>query len=150
MAQVARRSDWATSPEALSLLEYDFEVQYRKGALNVVPDFLSRFNQDLDGPEEVITMDKTEDTWYLKCLSDVQKNPRAFPMWKVEKGVLYHHSANKWLDPILPDVDSWKMVLPKEHHVAALAEAHDQPQVGHLSYVKLTEPKHRIMMSLIS
>ena len=46
---------------ALSLLEYDFEVQYRKGALKVVTDFLSRLDQDLDGPEEVATMDKIED-----------------------------------------------------------------------------------------
>ena len=107
---------------ALTLLEYDFEVQYRKGVLNVVPDFLSRLDQDLDGPEEAATMDKTEDAWYLKRLSDVQINPRAFPMWKVEKGLLYHHRANKWLDPIFPDLDSWKMVLPKEHHAAALAE----------------------------
>ena len=81
-------------------------------------------------------MDKTEDAWYLKHLSDVQKNPRAFPMWKVKNRLLYHHRANKWLDPILPDLNSWKMVLPKEHHAAALAEAHDQPQVGHLGVDK--------------
>ena len=28
------------------------------------------------------------------------------------------------------------MVLPKEHHAAALAEAHDQPQAGHLGVDK--------------
>ena len=76
------------------------------------PDFLSRLEQDLDGPEEVATMDKTEDDWYLKRLSDIKKKPCAFPMWNVEKGLLYHHRPNKWLDSILPDLDSWKMILP--------------------------------------
>ena len=47
---------------ALSLLEYDFEVHYIKGALNVVLDFLSRLAQDPDSPEEFATMDPTEDT----------------------------------------------------------------------------------------
>ena len=84
----------------------------------------------------VSAMEKTEDAWYLKRLSDVQKSPRALPMWKIENGHLYHHRANKWLDPILTDLDSWKMVLPKEHHAAALAEAHDQPQAGHLGVDK--------------
>ena len=71
MAQVTKYSTGRLARWALSLLEYDFEVQYRKGALNVVPDFLSRLDQDLDGPEEFATMDKTEDAWYLKRLSDV-------------------------------------------------------------------------------
>ena len=79
-----RQARWA-----LSLLEYNFEVQYKKGALNVVLVFLSRLDQGLDGPEEVVTMEKTEDAWYLKRLSDVQKNPRALPTWKVEKELLY-------------------------------------------------------------
>ena len=106
MAQVTKRPDRATSPLGRSLLEYDFQVQDRKGALNFVPDFLSRLDQDLDGPEEVATMYKTEEAWYLKRLSDVQKNPRAFPTWKVENGLLYQHRAHKWLDPILPDLNS--------------------------------------------
>ena len=79
-----RLSRWA-----LSLLEYDFELQYRKGTLNVVPDFPSRLDQDLDDPEEVATMDKPEDACYLKCILNVQKNPRAFPMWKVGKDSCY-------------------------------------------------------------
>ena len=53
-------------------------------------------------------------------------------MWKVENGLLYHYRANH----ILPDLDSWQMVLPKEHHAAALAEAHDQPQAVHLGVNK--------------
>ena len=91
---------------ALNLLEYIFQFQYRRGALNVVQDFLSRFDQDLDGPNAVITMDQIKITWYLKRLLDVQKNLRAFPMWKIENGLLYHHCTNKCPDFILLELNS--------------------------------------------
>lgn len=29
----------------LSFSEYDFDIQYRKGSLNVLPDFLARLDQ---------------------------------------------------------------------------------------------------------
>lgn len=46
---------------ALDLLEYDYKIEYRKGALNPIPDALSRLYEPA---EKLCAYAITEDKWY--------------------------------------------------------------------------------------
>ena len=71
---------------ALKLLQYDFEIQHRKGALHHVPDALSRMYEP--DPEMVNNIGETEDLWYIRRTKLVQEMPYQFPDWKMEDGRL--------------------------------------------------------------
>lgn len=119
----SRLANWS-----LKLSKYKYDIQYRKGSLNVVPDFLSRLDQD---EEPISALLETADEWYLKRKADVQRHPHAFPNWKMEDNLLFHHVVNTIIDFTVPDLDVWKLVLPRELRAKALSEAHDEPQAGH-------------------
>ncbi|XP_029169373.1 uncharacterized protein LOC114939266 [Nylanderia fulva] len=89
---------------ALELLEYDYEVIHRKGALHHVPDALSRMyegeNTDMipytehtnalvNAAIETIDVENITDEWYRKRLREVIETPNKFTQWKVLDGRLY-------------------------------------------------------------
>ena len=39
-------------------------------------------------------------------------------------------------DPLIPDLDAWKLVVPEEQRLEVLKEAHSEPQAGHLGVEK--------------
>ena len=67
---------------------------------------------------------------------NIEKNPKKCPDWKVVNGLLHAHRPNKTVDPLLPDMDAWKLVLPEADRQKALAECHNTPQSGHLGVDK--------------
>ena len=95
---------------ALSLQKYDIEVIHRKGALHHVPDALSRIWEE----EEVSAIGETTGPWYLRRIEEVEAQSIYYPNWKVKEGRLYYHKPDQVTDPLLPDLDAWKLVLPKE------------------------------------
>ena len=114
---------------------YNIDFVHRKGALHQVPDALSRA---WEGTYEVtaVASSTTEDPWYQEKIKNVERNPSRYPDWKVMHGLLYAHRPNKNLDPFLPDMDAWKLVLPAGDRAKVLTEAHDTPQSGHLGIEK--------------
>ena len=79
--------------------------------------------------------------WYSRFIaqgriSNIKRNPKKYPDWKVVNGLPYANRPNKTVDPLLPDVDAWKLVLAEAHREKALSEAHNIPQSGHLGVGK--------------
>ena len=141
---------------ALELLEYDYEVIHRKGALHHVPDALSRMFEDPESSESTkitefteitetacmnAAMDRmewnnTEDEWYRKRLREVAKHPEKYTQWKIVDDRLYFLRPKPVISEIVEDLDRWKLVLPKEYRTEALRESHDVPQAAHLGVEK--------------
>ena len=77
---------------ALKLLEFDYEVIYRKGSLNLVPDALSRSNEttkstafalacSIEKPKAA-TQDETDD-WYSAKMRQVRKRLEDRENWRI-------------------------------------------------------------------
>uniref|UniRef100_A0ABD2WCF7 RNA-directed DNA polymerase n=1 Tax=Trichogramma kaykai TaxID=54128 RepID=A0ABD2WCF7_9HYME len=120
---------------ALKLMEYDFEIVYRKGSLHYVPDALSRAFES-DERIEVFAFKRVEDKWYIKKLSEVKKSPSKYTNWCIEDGMLYKRSYNALLDPVSNAENSWRLVVPAEQRERVLAESHCLTSSGHLGAKK--------------
>lgn len=126
---------------ALELLEYDYEILHRKGALHHVPDALSRiYESDTEikimTTEEIKMIANTTDAWYKDRFADVARTVRHFTNWRVVDGHLYHCRPKAIVSEIVKDLDRWKLVLPKELREEALKKAHGEPTAGHLGVEK--------------
>lgn len=58
---------------ALELLEYDYEIEHRKGTMHHVPDALSRIYEPHG---DMCALATTEDDWYKRRVAEIQDNPR--------------------------------------------------------------------------
>ena len=129
---------------ALELLEYDYEIVHRKGALHHVPDALSRmYEGDTEVPmtETMVVLPadyaaNTNDQWYRARFDDIANGQRRYTDWKIVDGQLYYLRPRAIISEIVEDLDRWKLVLPKELRMEALRESHDDPQAGHLGVDK--------------
>lgn len=114
---------------AVHLQGYDFTLKHRKGDLNVVPDTLSRTNEQVAAVEINVN-----DIWYQKMLNNINLNPENFPQWQVKDGILYKRIVNR--DAFLVDVSEWKQVIPYENRIKILEKYHDQPLAAHFKIFK--------------
>lgn len=132
-----RLARWATKLQA-----FDYDIVHRRGADHKVPDALSRAFEDsvqqsiIDqiAASEELKEDKND--WYEIKKEQVLKNPRKFPDWHIEGDLVYVHRPNSWVDPIIEDLEAWKIVLPKDLRERAMYDAHDVPQSGHMGIDK--------------
>ena len=116
----------------MELQSWNFNAAYRKGALNHVPDNISRYQED-----QVASLTETRDDWYLRRLSAVQKSPWKYPDWKVEFGVLYHKRHDELLDPVTNNEYRWRLVVPQKLQTIVLLENHFEPSSGHFGVDKI-------------
>lgn len=122
---VGRIARWA-----LRIQQYNFEIQHRKGKENIVPDTLSRTVPII----EAITIDTTNDKWYLQMIRNIEQQPSKYPLWRTENGLLYKRGRLNY--PDLTDGDGWLQVVPKERRTQIIRENHDPPTCGHLGIYK--------------
>ena len=117
---------------ALELLEYDYVIEYRKGAMHHVPDALSRM---YEGGEELCAVIATDDQWYVGRAEEITRNPRRYPDWKLESDELYVRKT-RGIARVVGDRDQWKRVVPRETRREVIRENHDPPHAGHLGVDK--------------
>lgn len=110
-----RLARWSTI-----LSQYSFEIEHRKGNLNVVPDALSR-------PPQValVTFERgqttTGDPWFEKIYQGVTLSPQLFPSYTLRNGVLLRKMS---VDNPLAD-NPWRLVLPASKTREAIDEIHN-------------------------
>ena len=121
-----RLARWNTA-----LRMYNIEFVHRKGALHKVPNELSRA---WEGTYELaaIATATAEDRWYQGRISNIEKNPKKYPDWKVNE-LLYAHRPNKNVDPLLPDMDACL-------HASAFGERPSGP-LAHRSALSALAPR---------
>lgn len=107
---------------ALELLEYDYAIEYRKGALHHVPDPLSRIYEP-DG--ELCAIVLTNDAWYNTRVRDIETTLRKYPGWKIDNDRLYYRKPNHVVAQVVEDRDKWKLVVPRDSRLSVIREAHD-------------------------
>ena len=138
-----RLARWATALQA-----YDMDIIHRKGSLHKVPDALSR---SLDAGEHIAALDTTPntfDTWYMEKLNKVRENPANYPDFKLHNNVLYIHRPNRTTDPILSDLNRWKIMVPLPARKQIIYEAHNIPESGHFGSKKTINRKTFVIIFL--
>ena len=106
---------------ALELLEYDYEIIYRKGSLNYAPDALSRTGEKLDSVESTLSMAKEKEKskeinaeWYNHILIQVKKKPAENLNWRIRDNQLYFCRPDPLKSSLDLDSNPWKLTIPKE------------------------------------
>lgn len=124
---VGRIARWA-----VRLQQYDFEIVHRKGKDSVVPDALSRAVPAI-GSLDTNMESKTPDIWHQKMLRHVRSDPEKYPLWRLEKDILYKRVQSKHSE--LRDIE-WLQVVPKDRRKEVIRQNHDPPTCGHLGISK--------------
>ena len=94
---------------ALELQGHSFDVEHRKGALNYVPDALSRMYEGEDDLEVCASTWAAgiEDEWYQSWLNEVRHDPTTHPRWKVVGGRLFYFNADEVVEAAAADDEAW-------------------------------------------
>ena len=86
-----------------------------------------------DAPLAAVDMaEGTEDPWYLGWCNKIQREPEAYPRWKLTGGQLFYYHPDELVDAAVGDEEAWKTVIPKEFRHEVLAECYDEPKAGHM------------------
>ncbi|XP_066600140.1 uncharacterized protein [Prorops nasuta] len=143
----------------LELLEYDYKILHRKGALHHVPDALSRMfegnggeesdttpqdsgkiyslgNEEEDRRDESDDWVDLDDDWYTNKYEAVNWEPKKYRDWRISHGRLYINRPSRDCEPELSDLDAWKLVVPRKWQIRILEECHGVTQAGHLGIEK--------------
>jgi len=116
----------------LELQQYDFEIAYRKGQLNVVSDSLSRqpLPETLQGIKETSAAEAfSACSCILEMREKIRTQSQKYPDYVMEGNTLYRNIAHKAGSE---DVETWKMCVPKALRETVLKENHNSPAAGHV------------------
>ena len=116
----------------LRLNAYDFEIKYRKGSVNVVPDALSRIVMSM-----TTSGVDSNDAWYKALRKRVHDNTDNFPDFRLTGQELFKNCLGK--DEMGNTIHHWKRVVPQEERVEIIRRFHDSPTAAHLGFQKTWE-----------
>lgn len=131
MASQIGQSSGRLARWSLELQQYNFEVLYRKGALNKVPDALSRI-PEVNNRQISATNGESSD-WYDEMLRKVRESPTANSAYCVNNDVLFHRKARRRKGE---KADEWQMCVRPRDVPRVLEENHCEPTAGHLGRFK--------------
>lgn len=107
---------------ALRLQAYNYNLVYRKGKLNVVPDALSRSVGSLDFVKDDFSLDLK----YNELRNRIIKFPENFPDFRVDGNIIFKHTKNPKSYEF-----GWKLLVPSNLQSKILLECHDDPKSAH-------------------
>lgn len=114
---------------SLELQQFDYEIKYNKGSLNIVPDALSRI------PEVSCVQETVKCEWYDPLIKSVFDNPDKYPDFKIDQGELFK-KVKFYKDKV--EDNMWKLCVRKPERNRVLQECHSTPTAGHLGREKTT------------
>ena len=112
------------------LQQYDFEIQYRRGALNHVADALSR------QPEICAARRVDNCRWYRRIIERVQQHPEDYPDYEIRPDGLYRHLRGGVDIRELDETEKWRRCVPTTERQEVMRRLHDEPTAGHLGTAK--------------
>lgn len=114
----------------MELRNHDFVVEYRKGALNVVPDTLSRHPLGSNATDEscnALSSSSDECSWLSSKMFAVVKEPDKYPEYTIINNQLFRNCGSSVLGE-----NPWKLCVPKNLRMTVLQENHSDVTAGHL------------------
>lgn len=115
---------------AMKLQQYDFELEYRKGGLNMVADALSRINS-----VDVLATDVEHE----KLKKDIEKDPQKFKDFRVIRNRVYKYVSDKRQnDPQF----KWKYFPPRAERISLMEAEHGLAHLGADKTLKKIQEKY--------
>lgn len=104
---------------------YSFDIKYRKGSANIVPDCLSRIEI-----VNTVSASTATDPWFDRLVKEVRENNDRYPDFKIVGENLYKNCIVK--DELGSKCHRWKKVVPTHLRQDLIHRFHDVPTAAHL------------------
>lgn len=128
---------------SLLLQSFNFEIEHQKGALNVVPDALSRiycdsleeFEESLSDMNVVSTirfesLNFENDPDYVEFRTKIELNASQYPIFRIRDGRVFIRREPR-MNENLSDSTVWKLWIPKSMSEFVIKQLHDNPLYSH-------------------